>query len=964
MLPSFGSNKPKEKPPLTFFELVWEALEDTTLRILIGAAVISLIVGMIENPADGWLEGTAILCAVVIVVMVTATNDYIKDKQFRKLSAKADEVSVTVVRDGGDTEKMGYELVVGDIVKIKTGCIVPADGIVLEAFMMKADESSKTGESKLLVKAPFLNEDTPRTSPFLLSGSKLEEGGGVMVVTAVGVNSSTGQTAELLEEESEETPLEQKLEKIADWIGTIGFYVALFTFIVLVGYLIVDAFKKSAWDGESWHGLITSFIIAVTIIVVAVPEGLPLAVTLSLAYSVGKMRKEQNLVRRLQACETMGGATDVCTDKTGTLTQNRMAVTDFYVNGKDYKELEFAEAKDQPFFGLLINSFCLNSDAGLVPATEKGGLDEQKGNRTECALIGLAKRWGVDYEQVRNDYKIITRVPFDSKWKWMATLVDLPEGRTVLVKGASENIIDLCSYKYTPDGPESLTPEEKEELNKVVTKHAQNSRRTIALAYRTDPSLEAERFFKDVEDEQGIQTVCDSEYITEELVFLGIMAIQDPLRPEVTGAVHQVQRAGVRVRMVTGDNIETAMSIAKECGILDKNFVRKEGDYTVMEGSEFAKLVGGLKDDVEKGVKIVGDLSAFKKVAQQLCVLARSAPEHKFILVTGLKQMDKVVAVTGDGSNDAPALKKADVGFAMNIAGTQLAKDAAAIILIDDNFASIVTALKWGRNIYDCIRKFIQFQLTVNITALSLCFVGAVFLHQAPLTAVQMLWVNLIMDTFAALALATEPPSNKLLKRRPYGRKDSMINEEMKRHILTSALYQVTWLLVILFLAPTVLNMEPGWSNKGLWTQESGRHFTFFFNAFVAMQVFNEINCRKLKASEWNVFKGFFNNGLFLFILVLTVAVQVLIVQYGGAIMSCSQLTLEEHLYCLGIGAGSLVYCLLVKVLPAKVCTCWKLDEDKPHVMRGLQSILRRDTTKGRRGAAQAFGKALRLKTR
>ena len=900
--------------------------------------------------------------------MVTATNDYIKDKQFRKLSAKADEVSVTVVRDGVDVEKLGYELVVGDIMKVKTGCIVPADGIVLEAFMMKADESSKTGESKLLNKAPFLNEDTPRSSPFLLGGSKIEEGCGVMVVAAVGIHSSTGQTAELLEEEGEETPLEQKLGKIADWIGTIGFYVALFTFIVLVGYVIVDAFKVGGWHEGSTHGLINSFIIAVTIIVVAVPEGLPLAVTLSLAYSVGKMREENNLVRRLQACETMGGATDICTDKTGTLTQNRMAVTDFYVSGKDYKELEFSEAKDQPFFGLLINSFCLNSDAGLVPAKEKGGLDEQKGNRTECALLGLAKRWGVDYQQVRNENIIVTRIPFDSKWKWMATLVDLPEGRTMLVKGASERIIDLCSYKYTPDGPESLTPEEKEELNKVVTKHAQNSRRTIALAYKIDSSLQAERFFKDVEVEEDgnvvTQTVCDTEYITEELVFLGIMAIQDPLRLEVAEAVTKVQRAGVKVRMVTGDNVDTAMSIAKECGILAKNFVRKEGDYTVMEGDEFAKLVGGLKDDVEKGMKIVGDLSAFKKVAQQLCVLARSAPEHKFILVTGLKQIDKVVAVTGDGSNDAPALKKADVGFAMNIAGTQLAKDAAAIILIDDNFASIVTALKWGRNIYDCIRKFIQFQLTVNITALTMSFIGAVFLHQAPLTAVQMLWVNLIMDTFAALALATEPPSDKLLKRRPYGRKDSMINAEMKRHVLTSALYQVTWLLVILFIAPTVLDMQPGWEQHGTWSQEGGRHFTFFFNAFVAMQVFNEINCRKLKATEFNVFKGFFNNGLFLFILVLTVAVQVLIVHYGGAIMNCSQLTLHEHLYCLAIGAGSLLFCLLVKVLPAKICTCWKLDEDKPHVLRGLQSILRRDTTKGRRGVAQAFGQVLRLKTR
>lgn len=900
--------------------------------------------------------------------MVTATNDYIKEKQFRKLSAKADEVSVTVVRDGVDIEVLGQDLVVGDIMKVKTGAIIPADGLVLESFMMKADESSKTGESKLVVKGIFLNEDTPKVSPFLLAGSKIEEGGGIMVVIAVGIHSSTGQTAELLEENNEETPLETKLGKIADWIGTIGFYVAVFTFLVLLGYVVVDAFKQGEWGSNSWNGLINSFIIAVTIIVVAVPEGLPLAVTLSLAYSVGKMREEKNLVRRLQACETMGGATDVCTDKTGTLTQNRMAVTDFYVDGRKFTEPEFQEARDTSYFGLLVSSFCLNSDAGLVYAQREGELDEQKGNRTECALLGLAKRWGVDYQNVRNGHEILARVPFDSKWKWMATLVGLPQGRTLLVKGASERVVDLCTYRYSsssPDSPISLTPEEKETLkNEIVTGYAQNCRRTIALAYKIDDGMEPDRLFKEVETADGLETVCDTEYVTSELVFLGIMAIQDPLRPEVTKAVAQVQRAGVRVRMVTGDNIDTAMSIAKECGILPKTFQRKDDDYTVMEGDEFAKMVGGLKDDVEKGVKMVGDLSAFKKVAQQLCVLARSAPEHKFILVTGLKQMDKVVAVTGDGSNDAPALKKADVGFAMNIAGTQLAKDAAAIILIDDNFASIVTALKWGRNIYDCIRKFIQFQLTVNIVALTMCFVGAVFLHEAPLTAVQMLWVNLIMDTFAALALATEPPSNKLLKRRPYGRKDSMISPEMKRHILTSAFYQSVWLLLILFLGYGVLDMQPGWEHKEMWTQESGRHFTFFFNVFVFMQVFNEINCRKLKPSELNVFKGFFNNFLFLFIIVVTLVVQVLIVHFGGAIMNTSQLTLHEHLYCLAIGVGSLVWTFLVKFLPAKVCTCWKLDEEHPQMMRGLQSILRRDTTKGRKATSQAFGSALRLKTR
>lgn len=951
----FGDNKPREKPAVTFCELVCDALEDTTLRILIGAACISLIVGSIEDPTDGWLEGVAILCAVVIVVSVTATNDYLKEKQFRKLSAKSDEVTVTVLRSGKELDISTYELVVGDVMKISTGSIIPADGLILEAHMMKADESSKTGESDLVAKGPFKDEAKPKTSPFMLAGSKIEEGTGWMLVGAVGANSSTGQTEELLQEDSDETPLQAKLEKIADGIGTIGFYVALFTFIVLVIYVVIDAVNRNTWDGENWHGLITSFIIAVTIIVVAVPEGLPLAVTLSLAYSVGKMKDENNLVRHLQACETMGGATDVCTDKTGTLTQNRMSVVEFYANESNVEDIRFAEVRDSEFRRLLISSCCLNSDATLVAATKQGEMDEQKGNRTECALIGLAKRWGTDYETARKESPALARVPFDSKWKWMATLSNVRGTDMIMVKGASENVIELCQYKYVNGDIVSLSDEEKKELvEKVVTPYAKKQLRTLALAYKVG-SFQPDYFF---ENDQP-----NNSYITSDLVLLTIVGIKDPIRKEVPKAVKRVQKAGVKVRMVTGDNIETAISIAKDCGILAKNFERKPDEYIVMEGSQFEKLVGGLVEDKENGGKVVRDLFQFRRIAAELSVLARSSPEHKYILVTGLKQMDRVVAVTGDGSNDAPALKKSDVGFAMNIAGTQLAKDAADIILIDDNFASIVTALKWGRNIYDCIRKFIQFQVTVNITALTMSFLGAVVFHHSPLTAVQMLWVNLIMDTFAALALATEPPSNELLKRKPYGKKDSIINAEMKRNVLGASIYEICWLLVLLFLGPQIFDVRSGWEAKE-WNQEDGRHFTIFFNAFVFMQIFNEINCRKLKSNEWNVFKGFFNNPLFLFILLVTIVGQLAIVHFGGAPLNCSQLTWEEHLYCVLIGAGILLFNLLFKIVPATLCTGLKISEE-PERKAGLsmQQILRRDTTKHTKMASDALARAVRMKT-
>ena len=862
----------------SFMELVCEALEDTTLRILIVAAFVSLIVGMIEDPADGWLEGVAILIAVVLVVTVTASNDYMKDKQFRKLSAKTAEVSCTVIRDAKEHEISIYDVVVGDLMRVKTGMIIPADGLIVKANGLKIDESSKTGESDLVKKEPF-NPGNEKCNPFLLSGSKVEEGNGNMIVCAVGKYSSSGDTEAMLQEASDETPLQKKLEIIADTIGKIGFYVALATFTILVLYVIYESAKRGAWDGESFRGIIYSFIIAVTIVVVAVPEGLPLAVTLSLAYSVGKMKDENNLVRHLQACETMGGATDVCTDKTGTLTKNRMSVVATHLMGKSEMKTSDKDifVEDEPLKKLLVNSFCVNSDASLVYVP--GAEDEQKGNRTECALLGLAKRWKYDYEEVRRKVPVVGSVPFNSAWKWSATVTKEEEGNYVYFKGASEVVVRLAKYVYLDNGRVSeLTEDQKDYLeNNVIKSFASDALRTITLAYKVG-NYQDEDIFKDGE--------MNRDFLKEDLILLGIFGIQDPVRDEVPHAVASVQRAGVCVRMVTGDNIDTAISIAKKCGIVPPDFSRDTASrFTVMEGGDFEREVGEMteeEDDEGRKVTKVKDMYKFTMIANELRVLARSSPRHKFILVTGIKQMEnKVVAVTGDGSNDAPALKKSDVGFAMNIAGTQLAKDAADIILVDDNFASIVTALKWGRNIYDSIKKFIQFQLTVNLVALSMSFLGAVVLEKSPLTAVQMLWVNLIMDTFAALALATEPPSDELLLRKPYRKTESLIDEDMKKTIVGAAIYQVIWLVLILFLGPTIFDITPSW-NETKYSQAGYQHFTIFFNTFVFMQVFNEVNCRKLKSSELNVFKGFFNNPLFLLILIGTIIVQVLIVEFGG----------------------------------------------------------------------------------
>jgi Ca2+ transporting ATPase len=397
------------------------------------------------------------------------------------------------------------------------------------------------------------------------------------------------------------------------------------------------------------------------------------------------------------------------------------------------------------------------------------------------------------------------------------------------------------------------------------------------------------------------------EELEKDLTFLAIVGMEDKVREGVPEAVILAQRAGVVVRMVTGDSLETSIKVAKHCNLLPSTFTYPSNGFYVMEGKDFRQYVGGLvttKDDDGKVTHSVRDLQAFEEVVGELRVLARSSPEDKFLLVCGLKQCGHVVAVTGDGSNDAPALRKADVGISMNIVGTPLAKEAADILLMNDNFASIITAIKWGRNIYDCVRKFLQFQLTTNIVALIVCFIGAVISEETPLSAVQMLWVNMIMDSFAALALATESPSDELLSRPPYSRSESIITPDMWLTILSMAIYQIIWLAVIFFLGDALMSLHGVEEN------------TFFFHTFVLLQVFNEINCRKLKASQLNVFKGITKQPIFNIIFFGTIICQMLLVQFGGDPVGCEPLSWKQHALCFAIGASTLPAAFLIKVGP------------------------------------------------
>ncbi|KAL1551848.1 Calcium-transporting ATPase 9, plasma membrane-type [Salvia divinorum] len=883
---AFGSNTYPVKKGRTFWMFLWDAWQDTTLIILIVAAIASLALGIkTEGIEEGWYDGGSITFAVLLVIIVTATSDYRQSLQFQNLNEEKRNIQVEVIR-GGRREKVSiYDIVVGDVIPLKIGDQVPADGLVTTSHSLAIDESSMTGESKIIHK--------DQKAPFLMSGCKVEDGAGTMLVTGVGINTEWGLLmTSISEDNGEETPLQVRLNGVTTFIGIVGLTVA---FSVLV-ILLVRYFTGTSKDpdgtvqfvrgktslGHTIDGVIHIITAAVTIVVVAVPEGLPLAVTLTLAYSMKKMMADKALVRRLSACETMGSATTICSDKTGTLTLNQMTVVEAYVGKRKIDPTEDSSQLPASVSSLLDEGLAQNTSGSVF--LSKDGEVEVSGSPTEKAILQWGVKLGMKFDNVKSESIVLHVSPFNSTKKRGGAAVRGRTGSQVHVhwKGAAEIILASCSQYIDINGSLQSIDNDMDFLKDAINNMAEKSLRCVAVAYKT---FEADMV--PTAQEQLSQWTLPED----DLVLLAIVGIKDPCRPGVREAVELCTHAGVKVRMVTGDNIQTAKAIAQECGILSSN--AETGEPYVMEGKRFRELPEKEREEA----------------AKLLLVMGRSSPTDKLMLVQTLRKQGEVVAVTGDGTNDAPALKEADIGLSMGIQGTEVAKENSDIIILDDNFASVVKVVRWGRSVYANIQKFIQFQLTVNVAALTINVVAAISSGDVPLNTVQLLWVNLIMDTLGALALATEPPTDHLMDRSPVGRRESLVTNIMWRNLLIQAIYQISVLLVLNFEGLSLLKLK----NDNIQHANMVKN-TVVFNAFVLCQIFNEFNARK--PDELNVFSGVTKNHLFTGIIGSTFILQIIIVNFLGKFTSTVKLSIEQWLICFLIGIISWPLAVAGKFIP------------------------------------------------
>jgi len=883
---------------------------DWVPAIVFGLGAIWVVVSaLIGNPS---YEGLAVMIAVVLATGVAFLSEYRSDREFEKLNAAKDSVRVKVQR-GGSVHTIALEdVVVGDLVLLEMGDEVPADGRVTRANELQIDQSLMTGESepvKRLVAREDETSDSPDVPGNLFRATQVVDGVGQMLVTNVGDDTMIGQIARRLSGEQDEadeadsreervqrklliskssTPLQEKLTVLARLISRVGYIAAVAIFLaLLVRGLLTGAIHWPApgEDAGKVHlanvkELLGYFVYMVIIIVVAVPEGLPMSVTVSLAIAWRKMSKANSLVRQLVACETVGSATVICCDKTGTLTQNRMTVSRIGLDARVF-ERDVAGAgtgPGTPLRWMIVNS-AVNSTASLE---EKNGKFQTIGNTTEGALLSWLSVGGwfqtapIDYVELRSNNPVLYQVHFSSDRKRMTTVARVEDDVVTLVKGAPERILARCGRYLAADGtPRDLTPEVRADIQAQLAATAGDAMRTLAFAHAEVPAGFPQ-------DEDAIHARRGE--IEQDLIFDGFVGIRDPLRDDVREAVQKCRDAGIEVKMITGDTIETARAIGHEVGLLDAPA------SIVMTHDEFARL-----SDEELLAKI-----------PHLRILARALPADKYRLVKLLQSQNHVVAMTGDGTNDAPALKKADVGLAMGVSGSEVAKEASKIVLLDDAFSTIVRGVHWGRALYENIQRFIQFQLTINVSALAIVFIGPFLNLKPPFTVLQLLWINVIMDTFAAIALCSEPPRENLMHKPPKRRDERILTRSMVANILVTAAFFVV-VMIGLLIGMQQLNWFAGGGPLSDEFPLTYRQTTIFFTVYVFFQLWNQLNCRSLSPQEpgWH---RLFENPQFLAIASLTVVGQVLIVTIGGKVFNVEPLGLVDWLVIAAATSSVLVF--------------------------------------------------------
>ena len=932
----YGSNilTPPKKEPL--WKLFLEKFQDPIVRILIIAAFLSLGIAIFEHLSTGekhYAETVGIFCAIFLATGVAFWFEMDANKKFDVLNQVNDDTLVKVLRNGNVVEVPKQDIVVGDVVILETGEEVPADGELIEAISLQIDESCLTGEpiiDKTTDESEF-EEEATYPSNWVMRGTKVMDGHGTYEVKKVGDATEYGKVAEKSTEMSgEQTPLNIQLDGLAKFIGVIGLILAALTFSVLffkdifgghvvytwsqlallgaviIGGLIAlikvwlpiiyDAFElagkniklpkyvaeggwlrwmltgalvfvvlagigwasgidptcESSWvDMETARHVLQYFMVAVTLIVVAVPEGLPMSVTLSLAMSMRRMLKTNNLVRKMHACETMGAATVICTDKTGTLTQNQMQVheTKFF-------KLDNQQLIDDEISKLVKEGIAVNSTAFLDytdPAKVK-----TLGNPTEAALLLWLNSQGVNYMDIRENTKVVDQLTFSTERKYMATMVDSPLlGKTILyIKGAPEIVMSKCATVLENEG-EQPVDSLKLAIDDQLLQYQNQAMRTLGFAYKVIEGVGKDADIKDLAE--------------NDLIFLGIAAISDPVRADVPDAVKVCLDAGIQVKIVTGDTPGTAREIGRQIGIWNAG----DSDVNIITGPNFEDL---------------SDEEALDRV-QKLKIMCRARPTDKQRLVQLLQQKGEIVAVTGDGTNDAPALNHANVGLSMGT-GTSVAKEASDITLLDDSFNSISTAVMWGRSLYQNIQRFILFQLTINVAALLLVFLGSILGHELPLTVTQMLWVNLIMDTFAAGALASLPPNMNVMREKPRKNSDFIITAPMRHSILFTGLSFVVILLAMMFVFANPVYLNCLFSNVDPADQVR-YSLSFFFTFFVMLQLWNMFNAKAFETGK-SAFSNMKQCQGFIVVAFIILIGQVLIVTFGGDVFRTMPLQLRD----------------------------------------------------------------------